>query len=258
MRLSDTISAPLTPTNSSPLVCCDLNGDHPLHNTNYTCLSYDHREQLLIHGDAVTAQVFDQHHLLDMEITVPSSSFSFIIIINNILFFFLTSSQPLFGLRSRSGKLRLTLKIDPSFVRFTRWSDTPQTGMTTLLFTAEPASTVMRLLDFGEASSGGLLTRLPVEASAAVNTSSLSLTFGHFNDSFLFDPGMCLFPLIVRRATGGTKQTHPDGCDAILMLRDQTSDCWWAGRRAVEAMTMWASSWEWLWPWQWQWRSWAW
>lgn len=138
-----------------------------------------------------------------MEITVPVLFF-FIIINNN--FFFLTSSQPLFGLRSRSGKLRLTLKIDPSFVRFTRWSDTPQTGMTTLLFTAEPASTVMRLLDFGEASSGGLLTRLPVEASAVVNTSSLSLTFDHFNDSFLFDPGMCLslFPLIVHRATLAT------------------------------------------------------
>jgi hypothetical protein len=91
--------------------------------------------------------------------------------------------------------LRLTIRIKPSFVRFTQWNDTPQAGMTTFLFSsasADQASTVVRLLNFAEASEGGSgLSLVSAEASAVVNSSSLSLTFGHFNDSLLFDPGTC-------------------------------------------------------------------
>lgn len=92
---------------------------------------------------------------------------------------------------STSGKLRLTIKIDPPFVSFTRWDDTPQVGMTTFLFssaTADQASTVVRLLNFGEAL-GESPSRVSMEASAEVTSSSLSLTFDHFNDTLSFDPG---------------------------------------------------------------------
>ncbi|ELR14351.1 uncharacterized protein ACA1_355030 [Acanthamoeba castellanii str. Neff] len=112
--------------------------------------------------------------------------------------------------------------------------------MTTLLFTAEPASTVMRLLDFGEASSGGLLTRLPVEASAAVNTSSLSLTFGHFNDSFLFDPD---FGLLVGRKAGSGSDDNVGLIVGVVVavavavafvgvvIAGGLGVAWWQGRR---------------------------
>jgi hypothetical protein len=80
-------------------------------------------------------------------------------------------------------------------VRYARWEDTPQAGMTTFLFTsarADQANTVVRLLDFGETGQG-LSSRVAVEASAAAavgnSSSSLSLTFDHFNDTLLFDPG---------------------------------------------------------------------
>jgi hypothetical protein len=68
--------------------------------------------------------------------------------------------------------------------------------MTTFQFLSsetEQQGAVVRVINFGEASSsaGAPLTRVSVEASAVANTSSLSLTFGHFDDSFLFDPGTC-------------------------------------------------------------------
>jgi hypothetical protein len=67
--------------------------------------------------------------------------------------------------------------------------------MTTFQFLSsetEQQGAVVRVINFGEASSAGApLTRVSVEASAVANTSSLSLTFGHFDDSFLFDPGTC-------------------------------------------------------------------
>jgi hypothetical protein len=62
--------------------------------------------------------------------------------------------------------------------------------MTTFLFSntePEQASTIVRLLNFGEAPEGVV----SMEASPAVNTSSLSLTFDHFNDTLVFDPGKC-------------------------------------------------------------------
>ncbi|ELR23373.1 regulator of chromosome condensation (RCC1) repeat domain containing protein [Acanthamoeba castellanii str. Neff] len=106
---------------------------------------------------------------------------------------------------STLGKLRLTLKIVPSFARFTRWDDAPQAGMTTFLFVsaqAEQASTLMRLLNFGEASggAGGEVSRVAMAASAQVNTSSLSLTFDHFTDTMLFDPDIGL--LLGRKEDG--------------------------------------------------------
>jgi len=108
---------------------------------------------------------------------------------------------------TRLGKLRLTLKIVPSFARFTRWDDAPQAGMTTFLFAsaqAEQASTLMRLLNFGEASGGVVgseVSRVAMAASAQVNTSSLSLTFDHFTDTMLFDPGtraLCVSCVVCR------------------------------------------------------------
>lgn len=107
---------------------------------------------------------------------------------------------------STLGKLRLTLKIVPSFARFTRWDDAPQAGMTTFLFAsaqAEQASTLMRLLNFGEASGGVVgseVSRVAMAASAQVNTSSLSLTFDHFTDTMLFDPDIGL--LLGRKEDG--------------------------------------------------------
>jgi hypothetical protein len=85
---------------------------------------------------------------------------------------------------SRSGKLRLTLRIDPLFENFTQWNDTPQAGMTTFLLSrakAQHPSTVIRLLNFGEASGGGGdgLARVRMEPLAVVCNSSLSFTFAH-------------------------------------------------------------------------------
>jgi hypothetical protein len=91
----------------------------------------------------------------------------------------------------RSGKLRLAIRISPPFVRYTRWVDTPQAGMTTFHFasaTADQASTVVRLLNFGE-DSGESPSRVSMAASAEVASSLLFLTFDHFNDTLLFDPG---------------------------------------------------------------------
>jgi hypothetical protein len=95
--------------------------------------------------------------------------------------------------------LRLTLRIDPLFENFTQWDDAPQAGMTTFLFSstkAQQASTVMRLLNFGEASGRGgeRLARVSMKPLAVVSSSSLSFTFAHFDGSLLFDPGAC--PLV--------------------------------------------------------------
>jgi hypothetical protein len=85
-------------------------------------------------------------------------------------------------------------------VSFTQWDDTPQVGMTTFLFSsakADQASTVVRLLNFGE-DLGESQSRVSMEASAAVNSSSLFLTFDHFNDTLSFDPGRrCLLYILL-------------------------------------------------------------
>ena len=85
------------------------------------------------------------------------------------------------------------------YENFTQWDDTPQGGMTTFLFSSAKAqhpSTVVRLLNFGEASGGGgeRLARIGMEPLAVVSSSSLSFTFAHFDGSLLFDPGAC--PLV--------------------------------------------------------------
>jgi predicted phage tail protein len=91
----------------------------------------------------------------------------------------------------------LAISISPPFVRYTRWVDTPQAGMTTFHFasaTADQASTVVRLLNFAE-QSGESPSRVSMAASAEVASSLLLLTFDHFNDTLLFDPGRrCLGP----------------------------------------------------------------
>jgi hypothetical protein len=71
--------------------------------------------------------------------------------------------------------LRLTLRIDPLYENFTQWDDTPQGGMTTFLFSSakdQHPSTLVRLLNFGEASGGGgePLVRVGMKPMAVVNS----------------------------------------------------------------------------------------
>jgi hypothetical protein len=114
-------------------------------------------------------------------------------------------------LHGRSGKLRLTIRINPPFVRFTRWDDTPLINMTTFLFSSakpDQASTVVRLLNFGESGEGGT-SRLSMEAAVVVNTSSLCLTFDHFPDTLFFDPGTFRHVYAPKQTKTLTEALHP-------------------------------------------------
>ena len=89
---------------------------------------------------------------------------------------------------TRSGKLWLTLRVDPLYENFTQWDNTPQGGMTTFLFSSAKAqhpSTVVHLLNFGEASGGGgePLVCVGMKPMVVVNSLSLSFTFAHFDGS---------------------------------------------------------------------------
>lgn len=85
--------------------------------------------------------------------------------------------------------------MEPSFKSFIRWYNTPQNGMTTFAFLSigeSGSGNFAQLLNFGEEldpTSGTLVEVVAMQPSANVSTQTLSLTFDHFNDTLLFDPG---------------------------------------------------------------------
>lgn len=64
--------------------------------------------------------------------------------------------------------------------------------MTTFLFKATEAklaSSIVRLLDFGETTQAGSTQRVTMLPSADAAASTLSLTFERFQGDLVFDPG---------------------------------------------------------------------
>jgi hypothetical protein len=109
---------------------------------------------------------------------------------------------------SPSDSIEMRMKINPSFLNFTRQPNTPKAGVTTFVLegpqsAAQNTKTQLRLVDTVEVdgvqvNSGG------VQFDMDPTTSELVLSFGFFNSSLVYDPDLgVLFGTSGKGGSGG-------------------------------------------------------
>jgi hypothetical protein len=132
------------------------------------------------------------------------------------------------------------MKINPSFINFTRQPNTPQAGVTTFILTGQYAAeqdtkTQLRLIDAIELDGRQVGSGVLFDLDAA--TSELVLRFDYFNSTLVYDPGTRTpKPVLRMLRIPGTKADQVGlGCDCV-----QTWACCSArrpGARAAAAAT---------------------
>jgi hypothetical protein len=97
--------------------------------------------------------------------------------------------------------LQFKLAVNPPFNESLRSNNTPQEGSTTFLLRsalASDASTLAKMLDFGLTGGNDIVNCV---VSADPDSSSLTLTFAHFDADLDYDPGTLISPLLAASVT---------------------------------------------------------
>ncbi|ELR14096.1 uncharacterized protein ACA1_367290 [Acanthamoeba castellanii str. Neff] len=94
---------------------------------------------------------------------------------------------------SPADRIELRMKINPSFINFTRQPNTPQAGVTTFILTGQYAAeqdtkTQLRLIDAIELDGRQVGSGVLFDLDAA--TSELVLRFDYFNSTLVYDPDL--------------------------------------------------------------------